>query len=135
MICDSDCAAGELRALLMGLSLGGLPKTAGENADIDSEVGMLMTEFDSNQDGSVSREEFKSSLERCAHAAQTTAFILAPELTSCHDVAPRSCLQTGREAAWSWVQNMLDLKRLRFRCTAGGQSSCTKARMRFWCAG
>lgn len=63
---DSDCIAGELRALLMGLSLGGLPKTAGENADIDSEVGMLMTEFDSNQDGSVSREEFKSSLERCA---------------------------------------------------------------------
>ena len=59
-------AAGELRALLMGLSLGGLPKTAGENADIDSEVGMLMTEFDSNQDGSVSREEFRSSLERCA---------------------------------------------------------------------
>jgi Ca2+-binding EF-hand superfamily protein len=49
----------------MGLSLGGLPKTAGENADIDTEVGMLMTEFDSNQDGSVSRDEFKTSLERC----------------------------------------------------------------------
>jgi hypothetical protein len=63
---DDDRIAGELRALLMGLSLGGLPKTAGENADIDSEVGMLMSEFDSNQDGSVSREEFRSSLERCA---------------------------------------------------------------------
>jgi Ca2+/Na+ antiporter len=61
---DNSIDEGELRALLMGLSLGGLPKTAGQNADIDSEVGMLMTEFDSNQDGSVSREEFKSSLER-----------------------------------------------------------------------
>lgn len=49
----------------MGLSLGGLPKTAGELADIDTEVGMLMSEFDSNNDGSVSREEFRSSLERC----------------------------------------------------------------------
>lgn len=49
----------------MGLSLGGLPKTAGQNADIDTEVSMLMSEFDSNNDGSVSREEFRSALERC----------------------------------------------------------------------
>lgn len=61
---DNSIDEGELRALLMGLSLGGLPKTAGQNADIDTEVSMLMTEFDSNNDGSVSREEFRSALER-----------------------------------------------------------------------
>ncbi len=57
--------AGELKALLMGLSLGGLPGGDPKNG-IDAEVSLLMSEFDSNNDGSVSREEFRSSLERWA---------------------------------------------------------------------
>lgn len=47
----------------MGLSLGGLPGGSPKNG-VDAEVSMLMSEFDSNNDGSVSREEFRSSLER-----------------------------------------------------------------------
>lgn len=49
----------------MGLSLGGLPGGDPKNG-IDAEVSLLMSEFDSNNDGSVSREEFRSSLERWA---------------------------------------------------------------------
>mmetsp|Transcript_10171 Transcript_10171/g.30570 ORF Transcript_10171/g.30570 Transcript_10171/m.30570 type:complete len:554 (-) Transcript_10171:2400-4061(-) len=55
---------GELRALLMGLSLGGLKPTKRNTASLDEEVTMLMTEFDANNDGAVSRDEFRSSLQR-----------------------------------------------------------------------
>jgi hypothetical protein len=85
----------------MGLSLGGLPKTAGENADIDSEVGMLMTEFDSNQDGSVSREEFRSSLERCADAVWDEHVHpgTSPHLLPCDDAAQLPTDQTAGRLA------------------------------------
>lgn len=55
---------GELRALLMGLSLGGLDLKAGGGGSLDSEVALLMAEFDTNKDGAVSRDEFRDSLQR-----------------------------------------------------------------------
>ena len=48
----------------MGLSLGGLKPTARNTAPLDEEVTMLMAEFDVDKDGSVSREEFRESLQR-----------------------------------------------------------------------
>lgn len=48
----------------MGLSLGGLKPTKRNTASLDEEVTMLMTEFDANNDGAVSRDEFRSSLQR-----------------------------------------------------------------------
>lgn len=50
----------------MGLSLGGLDLKTRDGRSLDSEVALLMAEFDTNKDGAVSRDEFRESLQRHA---------------------------------------------------------------------
>ena len=57
-------AAGEMKALLVGLTMNasGHPYSV---ADLEADVRYVMSQFDSNSDGSISRSEFHSALLRC----------------------------------------------------------------------
>lgn len=85
--------AGELRALLMGLSLGGLKPNSRSRGSLDQEVSMLMAEFDVNNDGSVSRDEFRTSLRRSRPPAHRPAARAVPA------VLPRSAATRGARTA------------------------------------
>ena len=90
-------SAGELRALLVGLTMD-KAGVAMPVKELEDDINYLMSQFDSNRNGEISRNEFHSALLQCGSSPRSTTLHANTHRNSGSDkmdTAPKSIAAAG----------------------------------------